>query len=222
MIDFRLHAGPSFASRWLIPRLGTLYALLPDLQLHVIGTRDYFDPAELDFGLAVAFTQHPASSLHKEVLLQEYLTPICSPEYLAGNRFLKTPADLASWTLLYHSDTWPSTAHDGEWSLWLHEVGAQSINASQRLFFSLPNLAIESALAHQGIAMGRMCLIQELLAQGTLVSPLPSAVKTPGRYYLVYHHDFPGRRGAQAMIEWLREEATKLRPARELSFWACR
>ena len=86
-INVRLRAGPSFALRWLVPRLGRFYARHPNIKLHVIGEYGYFDPIHRDFDLAVEFIQAPLPVLHTEVLLEEYLTPVCSPEYLKRHDF---------------------------------------------------------------------------------------------------------------------------------------
>lgn len=216
MIEVRLRAGPSFALRWLVPRLGKLYQLHPDIKLHVIGAYGYFDPIHRDFDLAIEFLQSSVPALHTEVLLEEYLIPVCSPVYLARHRFLKTPADLARCTLLHDGDAWASASEDAEWHYWLGEVGALEVDSNQGQFFTLANMAIEAALAHQGVAMGRLSLVEELLAQGRLVSPFSKLVKKiPTRYCLVYPNELASRPGVRAVMEWLKEEAGRTRSARE-------
>lgn len=215
-IDVRLRAGPSFALRWLVPRLGKLYAVHPDIKLYVIGAYGYFDPVHRDFDLAIEFVQGPVPALHAEALLEEYLTPVCSPEYLARHEFLKTPSDLAGCTLLHDGDAWASASEDAEWRFWLREVGALEIDSNQGQFFSLANMAIEAALANQGIAMGRLSLVEELLAQGRLVAPFRQLVrKIPTRYWLVYPNELADTPGVRAVIEWLKQEAEGSRAARE-------
>lgn len=208
-IDVRLRAGPSFALRWLVPRLGSLCEGHPNIKLHVIGAYGYFDPVNRDFDLAVEFVQASLPALHTEVLMHEHLTPVCSPEYLTRHQFLNTPADLARCTLLHDGDAWASSSEDAEWRYWLSEVGALEVDSNQGQFFSLANMAIEAALAHQGVAMGRLSLVEDLLAQGRLVSLFSHLVKTPARYCLVYPSELADRPGVRAVIEWLRSEAEK-------------
>lgn len=218
MIEVRLRAGPSLALRWLVPRLGNLYALHPHIKLHVIGAYGYFDPVHRDFDLAVEYLQAPVPALHTEVLLEEYLTPVCSHEYLTRHQFLKTPSDLARCTLLHDGDAWASASEDAEWRFWLSEVGALEIDSNQGQFFSLANMAIEAALAHQGVAMGRLSLVEELLGQGRLVAPFPQLVKKiPTRYCLVYPNELADRPGVRAVIDWLRQEAAMSRQSLESS-----
>lgn len=217
MVEVRLRAGPSFALRWLVPRLGKLYALHPNIKLHVIGAYGYFDPVHRDFDLAVEFLQASSvPALHTEVLLEEHLTPVCSPDYLTRHKFLKTPADLARCTLLHDGDAWASATKDEEWRIWLSEVGAHEVDSNQGQFFTLANLALEAALSHQGVAMGRLSLVEELLAQGRLVPPFPQLVKKiPTRYCLVYPNELANRPGVRAVIGWLREEAERSRSTLE-------
>jgi LysR family glycine cleavage system transcriptional activator len=208
-IEVRLRAGPSFALRWLVPRLGRLRAQHPDIKLHLIGEYGYFDPVHRDFDLAVEFIQAPLPALHTEILLEEYLTPVCSPEYLKHHDFLRTPADLVHCTLLHDGDAWENASEDVEWRYWLNEVGASEANSNQGQFFTLANLALEAALSHQGVAMGRLSLVEELLQSGRLVAPFTQRIKCPTHYCLVYPTELASRPGVKAVIDWLREEASK-------------
>lgn len=206
-IDVRLRTGHSFALRWLVPRLGRLRARHPNIKLRVIGAYGYFDPVHRDFDLAVEFIQGTLPALHTEVLLEEYLTPICSPEYLARHDFMHTPRDVARCTLLHDGDAWENATEDAEWRYWLTEVGAPDVDSNQGQFFTLANMAIEAALSHQGLAMGRLSLVKELLETGKLIAPFEQRVKCPTSYCLVYPSELASRPGVRSVIEWLREEA---------------
>ena len=208
-INVRLRTGPSFALRWLVPRLGEFYERYPNIKLHVIGAYGYFDPVHRDFDLAVEFIQGVLPALHTEVLMEEYLTPVCTPEYLSCHNFLKTPKDLARCTLLHDGDAWENAAEDAEWRCWLSEVGALDIDSNQGQFFSLANMALEAALSNQGIAMGRLSLIQELLENGRLIIPFKPQVRCPTSYCLVYPSELASRPGVREVIEWLREQADR-------------
>lgn len=208
-IDVRLRAGPSFALRWLVPRLGRLHARHPNIKLHVIGDYGYFDPVHRDFDLAVEFVQAPLQGLHTEFLMDEYLAPVCSPEYLAKNDFLKAPEDLARCTLLHDGDAWEAASEDEEWRFWLSEVGALKVDSNEGQFFSLANMAIEAALAHQGVAMGRLALVEDLLAASRLVTPFSKKIKSLTNYRLVYPAELAGRPGVTEVANWLREETRR-------------
>lgn len=205
--EVRLRAGPSFALRWLVPRLSALRARYPEMSLRIIGAYGYVDPDQRNFDLAVEFRRCDLKGLYSELLMDEYLLPVCSPEYLARHKFLKNPLDLARCTLLHDGDAWEFASEDAEWRHWLGEVGAGDVDSGRGLFFTLSNMAIEAALAHQGIAMGRAALIGELLAAGRLVAPFEARVKSPCRYLLAYPREIADRPCMRMVMEWLREEA---------------
>lgn len=146
--------------------------------------------------------------------MDEYLTPVCSPDYLADGEFPKTPRDLGGCTLLHDGDAWELAGEDAEWRLWLDAVGAVDVDSNEGQFFTLANLAIEAALTHQGIAMGRLSLVEELLATYRLVAPFPQRIKAPGSYRLVYPSELADRPGIMEVANWLREEAREVREAR--------
>jgi len=140
--------------------------------------------------------------------MDEYLAPVCSPEYLARNEFLKTAADLARCTLLHDGDAWEEDAsEDAEWRFWLRALGALDVDSSDGQFFTMANMAIEAALTHQGIAMGRLSLVEDLLAANRLVTPFPQRIKSPTNYRLVYPSELAGRPGVTEVANWLRDEA---------------
>lgn len=209
-IDIRLRAGPSFALRWLIPRLSRLRARHPQITLRVIGAYGYVDPSRRDFDLAVEFRQDDLPALHSEPLMEEYVLPVCSPQYLAEHEFLKTPADLARCTLLHDGDAWEFASEDAEWRHWLREVGEGDVESNQGQFFTLSNMAIEAALGNQGVALGRASLVKDLLAAGRLVAPFRECVKSPCRYLLAYPREIADRASMRAVMEWLREEAANM------------
>ena len=208
--DIRLRAGPSFALRWLVPRLSVLRARHPEMNLRVIGAYGHVDSSRRNFDLAVEFRQNDLPGLYSEVLMEEYLFPVCSPEYLASHKFIKDPRDLARCTLLHDGDAWEFASEDAEWRHWFNEVGASDMDTGKGLFFTLSNMAIEAALAHQGVALGRASLVGELVAAGRLVTPFRGRVRSPCRYSLAYPREIANRPCMRTVMDWLREEAGKM------------
>lgn len=209
IVDIRVRVGPSFALRWLVPRLGEFYMRHPELRLHILGDYGHLDPVRHEFDLAIELIRGTIPGLRIEVLMAEYLIPVCSPDYLRAHSFLKVPADLARCTLLHDGQAWVGAGEDAEWRHWLDQVGADAVDSSQGRFFSLSNLSLEAALNHQGVAMGRASLIREWVAGGQLVSPIDRKIRSPTAYCLLYAREIEGRGPLQAVIAWLREEAAR-------------
>jgi LysR family glycine cleavage system transcriptional activator len=206
-IEIRVRAGPSFALRWLVPRLGEFYARYPNIRLFITAAYGYFDPNRREFDLAIEMIKGKLPSLHSEVLMEEYLVPTCSRNYLAKNEFLRKPRDLSRCTLLHDAHAWVGGTEDAEWRYWLNAVGAVNVDSAKGRFFSLANMSIEAALAHQGVALGRASLIQDLLKAGHLVAPFKQQIKSPTRYCLVYPSELARSPGMQSVIRWLHEQA---------------
>ena len=211
VIDIRVRAGPSFSLRWLVPRLGDFYARHTGIRLFVNAAYGVFDPARREFDLAIERSKVRSPMLHSEPFMDEYLVPVCTPEYLKRHDFLRRPADLGRCTLLHDGHPWVGASEDAEWRYWLDGVGTRGVDASKGQFFSLSNMSIEAALTHQGVAMGRSSLIKELLVTGQLVTPFKRQIKSPIRYFLVYHKTLAMRSGMQTVIRWLHEQAKGVR-----------
>lgn len=206
-LEIRLRAGPSFALRWLVPRLGEFYVRHPGIKLFITAAYGHFDPARREFDLAIEMVRGKVAGLRSEVLMEEYLTPVCTPKYLSQHDFLRKPKDLAKATLLHDAHAWPGAAPDAEWRYWLTEAGATHIDSSQGQFFTLANMSIEAALTHQGVAMGRESLIGDLLAAGLLVAPFKQRIKSPMKYCLLYPNNLADQPSIKAVIAWLHEQA---------------
>jgi LysR family glycine cleavage system transcriptional activator len=203
--QIRLRAGPSFALRWLVPRLGRFYARHPHVKLFVTAAYGEVDPTRREFDLAIELGRGNWPGLHSELLMDEYLTPVASPNYLKEHP-LKRPSDLAACTLLHDAHAWVAAEKDAEWRHWLDESNTRGVDSTQGQFFTLANLSLEAALAHQGVAMGRAALIRELVADGRLIAPVKLRVKSPTPYCLVYPREVADGPALQAVMQWLREE----------------
>jgi LysR family transcriptional regulator, glycine cleavage system transcriptional activator len=213
-VDIRVRVGPSFAMRWLVPRLGEFYGRHPQIKLFITGAYGYFDPARREFDLAIEMIKGKHPTLHSEALLDEYLIPVCSPTYLARHSFLKKPVDLARCTLLHDAHAWVGEKNDAEWQYWLQQAGAAGVDSREGQFFTLANMSIEASLTHQGFAMGRASLIKDLVEAGQLVAPFKHKVKSPAGYCLLCPKDLANRPEIRSVIDWLHEQAGSERRGR--------
>lgn len=205
-VDLRLRTGPSFALRWLVPRLADFYARHSGIRVFVDAVFGPLGPDHFDFDLAIEGAKSRVTGIHSELLMHEYLIPVCSPEYLKEHEFLRKPHDLERCTLLHDAQPWVGATQDAEWRCWLNSAGVKKMEMKQGRFFSLANMALEAALTHQGVALGRVSMIKELLDRGELVAPLKHRARSPAGYWLVYRKDAATRSGLQAVIQWLREQ----------------
>jgi LysR family transcriptional regulator, glycine cleavage system transcriptional activator len=204
--EIRVRVGPSFALRWLLPRLPDLYGRHPDIRLRITGAYGRIDPNDRSFDLAIELSNGQIPQFEAALLMHEVISPVCSPAYLADHPLLREPEDLAQCTLLHDAHAWNDESEDAEWRYWLREIGVPGVDSRKGLFFSLSDMCIEAALRGQGVAMSRASLVSELLGNGELVSLFNRPVVSPAAYFLVYLKEGAERHAVRETISWLRQQ----------------
>ena len=117
---------PTFARRWLLPRLTDLHNRHPDLNITIDTAwfaRPTFGPGDID--LLILYGNGHWPGMHVELLLPERLTPMCSPSFAGLLGDPAQPESLASCVLLH------SNARQSDWTLWLQAEGAYDLTAAQ-------------------------------------------------------------------------------------------
>ncbi len=200
---------PSFGAKWLIPRLSHFRAAHPDLDVRIDATDMLADFAPGGAHLAIRYGRGDYPGLEVTCLLEETVFPVCSPKLLEGGPPLTEPPDLARHTLLHIEwtklrDTSPS------WEMWLRAAGVDGVDASRGLRFSAEVLAVEAAIAGQGVALTTSALVGDDLGSGRLVRPFAPPAggeRTAFCYYLVYPERHRRNRKLQAFRDWAIAEA---------------
>jgi LysR family glycine cleavage system transcriptional activator len=206
-----VNSGVSFASKWLTPRLHRLMARYPDLDIHL----DVSD-AEVDFAagrvdVAMRFGGGVYPAATSERVMNETVTPVCSPDYRERSR-VQTPQDLLSCHLI-HEIGWNTT-----WDRWFAMVDVP-FSKVRGPGYSHGSMAIEAALRGEGIALGRSVLVAEDVAARRLISLFPEAkLDAEWGYDLVLqigHRDDPKVR---AFRGWIVDEICEFSASQVSSF----
>jgi LysR family glycine cleavage system transcriptional activator len=188
--------GPTFAVRWLIPRLGDFQQAAPGIDVH-IATGGAAAPFNDDWTCGVALGGGNWPGLAAEKLFEADLTPVCTTATAAG---ISDPADLARGPLLrvaHAADDWPR---------WLAAAGAPQVAAAgPELGFY--GQAMQAAMDGVGVAMGIRPYIDDDLAAGRLVAPFALSIPKGGAWYLVYREARRGEPAFDAFRKWLKEGA---------------
>ena len=192
---------PSFAARWLIPRLERFNARHPDIELRLLATTRTVDFDAEGVDLAVRYGSGRYPGLHVERLRAETVVAIAHPRLAVG---LVHPSDLLGATLLHNSGmSWDPTFPD--WPTWLRNAGV-ALQAPLRIReFGEANLHIEAALAGLGVALVWRTLVNEELASGRMVALFQEQPLTNA-----FHFVCPPARLAMPRVaafrQWLLEE----------------
>jgi len=210
------HAGPltvsmlpSFASRWLIPRLPRFQRRHPEIEVRILAEDRQADLWS-DGGpeLAIRFGRGRYPGLWVLPLMPDSVIPVCSPYLFSRHGWIDGVDGLLSMPLLHDS----AAEHDdsgSDWKSWLAHIGAPADDPRLAIGprFSQAHLAIEAALLGQGVALARLSLLGADLASGRLISPLARSAPTAYRYFLVCRPEVAERSKTARFCEWLVAEA---------------
>ncbi|MEX1205672.1 MAG: transcriptional regulator GcvA [Dongiaceae bacterium] len=193
---------PSFAAKWLVPRLRGFRDAHPDVDVRISATEKLVDFAREDVDVAVRYGRGNYPGLRVDRLWSEAVFPVCSPKLLEGPVPLREPADLARHDLLHDFD-WLADM----WALWLRAAGVESVNPRRALSFNSSNLMLQAAIDGLGVALSQGVLAGDDLAAGRLVKPFDVSLPTEFAYYVVAPEATADRPKVAAFRDWLIAEA---------------
>lgn len=187
---------PNFASKWLVPRLGAFSAAHPDIDLRISAMPQHVTFEGDGIDLAVRHGDGNWPTLDVTRLCAETLIPVCSPRLLPAADRIERIEDLADFVLIHDQSR-------GGWAEWLDTIGSnkESFDLERGPIFNETSLAIDAAVAGQGIALARSALASLDLAAGRLMRPVPDEVLADFAYWIVC----PKRNAARLNIERFRE-----------------
>ena len=195
-----ISVSPSFAAKWLVPRLGDFIAAHPDIDLRISANPAHVDFADGEIDLAVRHGVGQWPGLSCTRLCEEVMFPVCSPALLKGET-PRTPADLAAHVLIHHQTS------DG-WRAWLATFGVDpGPAAAHGPVLNEMSLTIDAAIAGQGVALARSALASRDLADGRIVRPMPHATPADFAYWIVCSHATARRPNVTRCVAWLLEQA---------------
>lgn len=200
-----LTAPPSFAAKWLVPRLGAFEQVHPQVDVWLSAGIELVDltAGEVDVAIRYGAGRYPGLEVRR--LMSETVIPVISPDLLKEQP-LESPDDLKNHVLLHDGspdldDSCP------DWSMWLAARGLRGVDGMRGPRFNQSSLVIEAAANGRGVALAKLTLAQADLDAGRLVAPLQIATAVDFAYYLV-HPKAKGRLPqVKAFISWIEAEA---------------
>jgi LysR family glycine cleavage system transcriptional activator len=184
--------GPTFAIRWLIPRLAAFRAVAPDIEVRIT-TGGVAAPFSDDWTCGIVLGRGDWPGLEAETLFAADLTPVCAPQFACR---LRTPAALTRATLL-------RVAHAPEdWPAWLLAAGVPDI-APDGPVFGYYGQALQAACDGLGVAMGIRPYVDDDLRAGRLVAPFALSVPKGRSWYLIFRNARREEPAFQAFHRWI-------------------
>lgn len=201
---------PSFAAKWLVPRIERFMAAYPDMQVRIFAAMQLVDFGQENVDMAVRYGSGAYEDVVVEKLMDEHVFPVCAPAMLAGERALRSAQDLIDVPLIHDGST---EGEDGapSWAMWLKAAGVDHPDPERGIHFNQSSLAIEAAAAGKGVALAKAAIAEADLIAGRLVRPFNDATAVGFGYFMVAPEPQWRQKKVQTFLSWLRSEATQPR-----------
>lgn len=198
-----ISVGPTFATTWLVRRLGNFTECFPDIdvRLHTTDRLADFGRDGVDVGIRFGRGVYPGCESIR--LFDEEIFPVCSPGFAGRGAPLATPADLVARTLLHVDWTPDGGSETLDWEMWLRAAGARNVDHTRGSRFSHSSVALQMAVAGQGVALGSNSLANDDLKAGRLVRLFDVALPVNFAYYLTYPEQTADSPKIIAFRDWI-------------------
>lgn len=217
-------APPSFAARWLVPRLSGYTQEHPEVRLHVSSSLDTIDDVEHAVGAGSAGLQILADTSEVSVrygdgdyadcrvdrLLGVRYFVVCSPALTRCMRPLRVPSDIRHH-LLIHDDTILDERERPSWREWCRLAGVSGVDTDAGPHFADSGLALAAAVDGMGLVLASRPLVDADILAGRLVAPFDVAIVPRFAYYLVAPRAVADRPAVSGFRTWLLRETRKSR-----------
>lgn len=205
MPALKINIPPTFAVKWLIPRMDRFMKAHPEIDLKVSTSNHTVDFSREDFDLSVRYGRGHYPGLHSELCLPVEVFPVCSPALMRGEHPLLVPADLKHHTLLHDDSTYTDVSNPN-WAMWLEHAGVTGIDATRGPSFWPSHLVINAAADGLGVALAKKNWVVQDLADGLLVRPFDISLPVEFSYFIVYPEERVKDRRIAAFVDWVRQE----------------
>jgi DNA-binding transcriptional LysR family regulator len=195
---------PTFATRWLIPRLARFREMHPNIIVHLAERLEPFVLAGSGFDAAIHFEHSAWAGMRIHRLLHETLVPVCHPALVGRSEGAVSLDELPRLHRRQNPDAWQR---------YVQETGIALTNPAVGARYDLHSMQIEAALAGLGVALVPRLYIETELAEGRLVAPWPDGMSISKTFCLVLPEPIRLSEGpVQVFANWLLDEARSSDP----------
>lgn len=191
---------PTFATRWLMPRLNNFLQKHPAVTVNFATRLVPFDfrVEPFDAGIHYGLPNWPGASSHH--LFDEDTVPVCSARFRKTNHIRKM-ADLARVTLLHQ------TTRTEAWGDWFEKSGVKNAHPMRGPRFEQFSMIAQAVSCHLGVAILPKFLIEDELASGKMVQLFDHSIRSKNSYYLVVPDAKASSSLVSAFTRWIVAQA---------------
>ncbi|MHB1201398.1 MAG: transcriptional regulator GcvA [Polaromonas sp.] len=197
----RIKVPPTFAIRWLVPRLARFHAFKPDIDVQLTTSHQpvNFNRDDVDACIHSDTQELAGAQCHR--LFGELLLPVCSPALRQQGVAMDSPADLGQHMLVC------SLHRPRDWPTWLRAAGITTFDGNSGMKLENSALAYQAAIDGLGVVIAQRSFVEDDLLSGRLVAPFGLQVPGDGSYFFAYPVERPKGEGVRAFEAWLLREA---------------
>lgn len=201
---------PTFATRWLIPRLNSFQKLHPEIDVRIDATYKVLDLINDDIDAGIRFCSGNHPEFQADFLFSQKIMVVCSPALLEKGVKLEVPEDLENFTLL-HCDfhLWTSTKAQPDWDMWFSLAGIDNFDTSRGVYFSQHDLLVQAAIEGQGVALVASVSADKAIKEGLLISPFKCNIPLDDSYYFICSKMKSNLPRVKVFRNWLLTEVEK-------------
>lgn len=198
-----LAVAPTFATLWLLPRLGGFFSSHPEIAVNITSrTKPFlFEGARFDAAVYAGDSNWPGTE--GVLLMPEKLVVVASPNLIEPHRTI-TPTELSQMRLLQLE------ARPYEWRLWFASLGLRVDNDLSGPRMDVYSMLIKAAIHGLGVALIPRPLVEEDLRSGLLIEPFKYHHQSRRSFYLLYPERKSELPQVQAFRIWLKQELGKV------------
>jgi LysR family glycine cleavage system transcriptional activator len=203
----------SFATAWLVPRLEEFRAKHPQINVLIDSSQRIVDLRRSEVDVAIRYGVERDDGLIVHRLFDDQIFPACSPAFANGPPKLGNLEDLADVTLIHWDISDLAWARETRrwftWESWFAHAEANQLATERGLHFNDYGLAVQAAVAGQGVVLASWPILRDPISAGLLTCPFREAVTTDIGYDLVTTAHARLRPEVDAFIAWLIDAADR-------------
>jgi LysR family glycine cleavage system transcriptional activator len=193
---------PSFAAKWLSPRLDDFRRKQPQIDLSLTHSNEPVDFRRQQIDIAITYGKGDWRGVVSDRVLSIDFFPVCSPQFMQGEHPLTNPENLAHYTLLHDTD-------HAAWPDWLALAGIENVDPQRGTVVDDTNVLIQAAIDGLGVALGSTHFVADRLASGRLVKPFDTTLYNDYAYYVVCPKKNLKRPEVAAFKAWLMDQSNE-------------
>ena len=192
--ELKITAAPSFATRWLLPKLTQFQSQYPDINVDLQPTMEVVDLRDSDADIAIRHGSGRWPGLESIKLFDEQVVPVAAPDL----------AESFDDTKFWHGQTLLSASpRKGEWEHWFEKRRKKIPENLHIIYYPTQALALDAAVAGMGIALTDYRLVTQDLSSKRLVQLQDKPLLNNRAFYAVFRKGSVSDPRIKAFCDWL-------------------